>query len=95
VGITCGVLHGAPGAGLVAQNLGRAKSVMLGVDRSRSMKGKPLREAVAAARAFVAAKPRADRIAVTTEHRLDALDESILPVAMRVGLAGQAFDIGP
>ena len=52
--------------GLQAENLGRAKSVVLAIDRSQSMKGKPLRQAVAAARAFVAAKPGADRIAVTT-----------------------------
>ncbi len=57
---------GAPAAGQQAENLGRAKSVVLGVDRSRSMAGRPLREAVAAARAFVAAKPAVDRIAVVT-----------------------------
>ena len=49
-----------------AQNLGRAKTVVLAVDRSQSMKGKPLADAVAAARAFIAAKPRADRVAVAT-----------------------------
>jgi tight adherence protein B len=49
-----------------AQNLGRAKSVALLVDRSQSMKGKPLANAVGAARAFIAAKPPGDRIAVVT-----------------------------
>jgi tight adherence protein B len=49
-----------------AQNLGRAKTVVLAVDRSQSMKGKPLADAVAAARAFILAKPRADRVAVAT-----------------------------
>jgi tight adherence protein B len=49
-----------------AQNLGRAKSVALLVDRSQSMKGKPLANASGAARAFVAAKPQGDRIAVFT-----------------------------
>lgn len=58
--------NGAPAAGQQAENLGRAKSVVLAVDRSQSMAGRPLREAVAAARAFVAAKPAADRIAVAT-----------------------------
>ncbi len=58
--------NGAPAAGQQAENLGRAKSVVLGVDRSQSMAGRPLREAVAAARAFVAAKPAVDRIAVAT-----------------------------
>lgn len=57
---------GKPAAGLVAQNLGRAKSIVLAVDRSQSMRGKPLEQAVAAARAFVAAKPPGDRIAIST-----------------------------
>jgi tight adherence protein B len=47
-----------------AQNLGRAKSVVLALDRSRSMQGQPLADAVAAARAFVAAKAPGDRIAI-------------------------------
>ena len=49
-------------AGLTAENLGRAKSVMLVIDRSRSMRGQPLADATAAARAFIEAKPSADRI---------------------------------
>src|SRR5688500_7703535 len=49
-----------------AQNLGRAKSVALLVDLSQSMKGKPLANAAGAARAFIAAKPPSDRIAVVT-----------------------------
>ena len=53
-------------AGLSAENLGRAKSVMLVIDRSRSMRGQPLADAVAAARAFIEAKPSADRIAIST-----------------------------
>jgi tight adherence protein B len=48
-----------------AQNLGRAKSVVVAIDHSQSMSGKPLANAVAAARAFIAAKPQADRVAVT------------------------------
>lgn len=57
---------GLPVAGLEAENLGRAKSVVLAVDRSFSMHGQPLADAVAAAQAFVGAKPSADRIAVAT-----------------------------
>jgi tight adherence protein B len=53
-------------AGLNATNLGRSKSVLLVIDRSRSMDGQPLADAVAAARAFVAAKPPEDRIAIAT-----------------------------
>jgi tight adherence protein B len=58
--------NGRPVAGLQATNLGAKKSVVLAVDRSQSMTGEPLAAASAAARAFVAAKPPADRIAVTT-----------------------------
>ncbi len=58
--------NGRPVAGATAENLGRAKSVILAVDRSVSMTGEPLVDAVAAARAFVAAKPTSDRIAITT-----------------------------
>jgi tight adherence protein B len=58
--------NGRPVAGLEATNLGAKKSVVLAVDRSRSMNGAPLAAASAAARAFVAAKPPTDRIAVTT-----------------------------
>jgi tight adherence protein B len=58
--------NGEEVTGLVATNLGRSKSVVLAVDRSRSMNGEPLQHAVAAARAFVAAKPPEDRISVVT-----------------------------
>ncbi|MGI8605666.1 MAG: type II secretion system F family protein, partial [Gaiellaceae bacterium] len=53
-------------AGITAENLGRAKSIVLAIDRSRSMRGQPLADAVAAARAFIEAKPAADRIAIAT-----------------------------
>ena len=56
--------NGAPVTGLEAYNLGKAKSVALLIDRSQSMSGRPLRDAVAAARAFVAAKSPTDRIEV-------------------------------
>jgi tight adherence protein B len=47
-------------------NLGRSKNVVLAIDNSRSMAGKPLAEAVASATAFVASKPASDRIALET-----------------------------
>ena len=50
--------------GLEAANLGRAKSVVLAVDRSQSMRGQALADASRAARAFVRRKPQSDRIAV-------------------------------
>ena len=49
-----------------AENLSRAKSVALLVDRSQSMKGQPFANAVAAAQAFLAAKLPEDRVAVGT-----------------------------
>ncbi|HEV3478487.1 MAG TPA: type II secretion system F family protein [Gaiellaceae bacterium] len=58
--------NGRPVSGFRAENLGRAKSVVLAVDRSRSMKGKPFRDAVAAAQAFLRAKQPLDRVAVAT-----------------------------
>jgi len=58
--------NGEEVTGLVATNLGRAKSIVLAVDRSQSMTGQPLVDAVTAARAFVAAKPPQDRISVVT-----------------------------
>ena len=56
--------HGVSLAG--AQNLGSAKSVVLAIDRSQSMKGGPLANAISAARSFIASKPGQDRVAVAT-----------------------------
>jgi tight adherence protein B len=49
-----------------ASNLGRAKSVVIAIDNSRSMEGKALADALAAARQFVRAKAPGDRISVVT-----------------------------
>jgi tight adherence protein B len=56
--------NGAAVAGLNAVSLGRAKSVVLAVDRSTSMTGAPLAAATAAARAFIAAAGAGDSIEV-------------------------------
>ena len=58
--------NGRAVVGLHAINLGRSKNVVLALDTSRSMAGKPLAEAAAAAAAFVAAKPATDRITLVT-----------------------------
>ncbi|MEO8290697.1 MAG: type II secretion system F family protein [Gaiellaceae bacterium] len=58
--------NGRAVAGLSTTNLGSSKSVVIAIDRSRSMLGKPLTDASAAAAGFVAGKPAADRIAVVT-----------------------------
>jgi tight adherence protein B len=55
---------GRPVYGLQAVNLGRAKNVVLAIDRSRSMKGPSLENAIAAATTFVNGKLPADRIAL-------------------------------
>ena len=49
-----------------AENLGAEKSVVLAIDRSQSMRGAPLANAIAAARSFLASKPAADRLAVAS-----------------------------
>jgi tight adherence protein B len=56
--------NGQPVAGLQEQNLGRVKAISTLIDRSWSMHGKPLNDAIAAARSFVAAKNGADQMAV-------------------------------
>jgi tight adherence protein B len=57
---------GQPVAGLQEQNLGRMKAMAALIDRSQSMHGKPLLDAIAAARSFVRAKNPADQLAVIT-----------------------------
>lgn len=49
-------------SGLEAQNLGRAKAVVLALDRSQSMAGSSLSDALAAARSFVDIKAAGDRL---------------------------------
>jgi tight adherence protein B len=56
--------NGRPVAGLLARNLGAAKAIALLVDRSQSMRGAPLADASAGARAFVGAKQPADEVSV-------------------------------
>jgi tight adherence protein B len=56
--------NGIAVAGFQAQNLGSVKAIATLIDRSQSMRGKPLADAAAAARAFVAAKRAADELAI-------------------------------
>jgi tight adherence protein B len=56
--------NGRPVAGLEARNLGSSKSVVVCIDRSRSMDGQPLVDATTGAREFVAAKAPSDRVSV-------------------------------
>jgi tight adherence protein B len=61
--------NGQKVVGLVTYNLGRGKSLVTAVDISRSMNGKPLADAAAAARSFVDSKPASDRVAVVAFGR--------------------------
>jgi tight adherence protein B len=56
--------NGRQVVGLSALNLASAKSVVVAIDRSRSMSGSKFEDAVAAAREFIHAKSRSDRVAV-------------------------------
>jgi len=56
--------NGNPVVGFRAVNLGREKSVAVGVDRSQSMLGQAMKDASAAAREFIGTKPGRDRVAV-------------------------------
>jgi tight adherence protein B len=86
--------NGRPVSALLAENLGRAKSVVLAVDRSQSMKGKPFRDAVAAAQAFLRAKQRNDRVAAATFATTPVLltGFSTSSADARAALAGLAVD---
>lgn len=53
-----------PVAGLQEQNLGRIKAIATLIDRSQSMHGKPIADAIGAARSFVGAKNPVDQLAV-------------------------------
>jgi tight adherence protein B len=54
--------NGRPVPGLEAASLGKEKAVVVAIDRSRSMRGRPIFHAARAARRFIAAKPSSDRI---------------------------------
>jgi tight adherence protein B len=56
--------NGQAVAGLQEQNLGQVKAISTLIDRSQSMHGKPLIDAIAAARSFVGRKNGADQLAV-------------------------------
>ena len=75
--------NGRPVNALLAENLGRAKSVVLAVDRSQSMKGKPFGDAVAAAQAFLRAKQRNDRVAAATFATTPVLADRVLDLGRR------------
>ncbi len=60
---------GQPVTDLTGVNLSNGASVVLALDRSESMAGASLRNAIAAGQAFVGQKPKSDRIAVVAFGR--------------------------
>jgi tight adherence protein B len=81
-------------AGYDAVNLGRTKSVTLALDRSQSMRGRPLARAIAAAKSFVAQSRPDDHVGVvvfgSNAIALTPADSS--PAAARDQLTGLTVD---
>ena len=86
--------NGRPVAGLSAVNLGRTKSIMLAIDRSQSMRGRPLANALAAAQSFAGAAGGEDHVGVVAfGHSAVALTRSSsTPAEARDQLAGMTVD---
>ncbi|MDX6477037.1 MAG: tight adherence protein [Gaiellaceae bacterium] len=86
--------NGRAVAGYGAVNLGRTKSVSLALDRSQSMRGRPLERAVAAAQSFVAGSRPDDHVGVvvfgSSAIALTAVGSS--PGAARDQLSGLTVD---
>jgi tight adherence protein B len=61
--------NGMPVVPVRTMNLARGKNVVVAVDGSQSMRGRALADATAGARAFIAAKPSSDRIAIVSIGR--------------------------
>jgi tight adherence protein B len=87
--------NGVPASGVLAQNLGAARSICLAVDRSRSMRGAPLEQATAAASAFVAAKLPTDRLCVTSFATKPLLLVPFTDVGTEAGAALQGIKVDP
>jgi tight adherence protein B len=87
--------NGVPASGVLAQNLGAARSICLAVDHSRSMRGAPLEQATAAASAFVAAKLPTDRICVTSFATKPLLLVPFTDVGTEAGAALQGISVDP
>jgi tight adherence protein B len=58
--------NGARVHGVEAQSLGQSKEIVLAVDRSKSMAGKPLEQAGAAVEGFLRRKPASDQVGIVT-----------------------------
>jgi tight adherence protein B len=80
--------------GLSAVNLGGTKSIVIAIDRSQSMRGKPLRSAIAAAQAFAAAARADDHVGVVAFGRsaVGLTGPTSGPAAARDQLGGISVD---
>jgi tight adherence protein B len=78
---------GLPLTGVQATNLGSCKSVVLAIDKSRSMLGRPLADAIAGAQAFVSSMRPCDRVGVVTIGRQATQVADFAP-ASQVGALG-------
>jgi tight adherence protein B len=87
--------NGVPASGVLAQNLGAARSICLAVDHSRSMRGAPLEQATAAASAFVAAKLPTDRLCVTSFATKPLLLVPFTDMGTEAGAALQGIKVDP
>ena len=86
--------NGHPAAGYSAINLGREKAIVLALDRSQSMRGRPLAAAVAAARAFVGAVGARDHVSIVGFGRdAFALTRSSTPSEAHAAL--DSFGVDP
>jgi len=83
-----------PVVGVSAANLGRSKAMVVALDRSQSMRGKPLANAITAARGFVGAAAADDHVGVVVFGRsaiaVQGADGS--PADAETALAGITID---
>ena len=86
--------NGLATVGYSAVNLGREKAIVLAVDRSQSMRGKPLAAAVAAARSLVDAAGAHDHVGVVSfgQDALSLNRGSASPSDAAAALAGLTVD---
>jgi tight adherence protein B len=86
--------NGLPVTGYTAVNLGKEKAIVLAVDRSQSMAGRPLASAVSAAQSFLGAAGSHDHVGVVAfghnAFALGALTDS--PAGARSALASLGVD---
>jgi tight adherence protein B len=85
---------GRPVAGYAAVNLGQEKALVLALDRSQSMRGRPLANAIAAAREFISAAGAQDHVGLVAFGRvaIGLTRTSAAPSDARAALDGLAVD---